>query len=147
MGSNRYAPHLCASLNRTNANQMMNQSKPDSLEITIIRIGADHQTSSPTDAPETFSCPLLHACAQKIRILRPLGAAVGSRGGGPWDSNWLNWAGPWAGLWTTEPEIFEPKGLWGDISLPTCMLSHSDRSNDLRLGRIPPPSTHIFCLG
>ena len=39
----------------------------------------DHQTNFPTDVRETFSCLLLHAGVQKVRIY-----------------------GPWVGLWDSQ---------------------------------------------
>ena len=113
LGSNGYASHLCASLNKANANQTMNQRKRDlfqkysktdqQLKFKTNFPTDVHQTNFPTDVTKPSPVHLLHACAQKMQILRPPGGAVGFPGGGPWDSHWSNWAGPWAGLWTTRP--------------------------------------------
>ena len=32
-------------------------------------------------------------------------------------------------------DIFKPKGVWGEISLPACMLSHLAKNDDLRMDR------------
>ena len=49
--------------------------------MKILRIGTDDQTNFPSDVRETFSCLLLHACSQKMRIY------------GPWVGPWDSWGG------------------------------------------------------
>ena len=45
------------------------------IETEITRVRTDHQMNFPTDVTKAITCLLLHACAQKVRILRPLGEA------------------------------------------------------------------------
>ena len=74
-------------------------------------------------------------CAKNVDLW-PLGGAVGFPGGGePWNSNWSNWAGRWAGLCTTQPGTIEAKrATRRNISANLCGFTLGQK-HDLRSDR------------
>ena len=145
LGSNRYASHLCASFNKANANQIMDKRKRDSfpkysktdqqLKFKTNFPTDVHQTNFPTDVTKPSPVHLLHACALKCRSYGPRVGPWDFQGGGRGIPTGRTGPGPGRGCGPLDQKKFKPKVLWGEISLPTCMLSHLARKHDLKIDR------------